>query len=128
MKWTALFSVLLLISLISAEKARFDFYRVYDVTVNDHVALDLMKQIADYPDGVRTYHKQHACFIMILPSSSQYQFLSSPPAVVGVKSPLIVPPHKFGEWSDLIEKFNLDVKLLNNNLQEYISRLSYQFF
>lgn len=31
---------------------------------------------------------------------------------------LIVPPHKFGEFSELIKKFNLKNRLIVKNLQE----------
>jgi hypothetical protein len=58
--------------------------------------------------------------------SHQYSFLSAPPSVVGKSTQLIVPPHKFGDWSELVERFDMKVKLLNNNLQEYAAILSNQ--
>lgn len=39
--------------LASAEKARFDLYRLYDVTVETDLHLQLFNQISEYPDGVR---------------------------------------------------------------------------
>ncbi|KAG5680149.1 hypothetical protein PVAND_009674 [Polypedilum vanderplanki] len=103
MKWKSLLTVIALsFSIILAEKARFDFYRVYEISVDNDVQLNLMKQISDYPDG--------------------YQFLSSSPPFTGIKTQLIVPPHKFGEWSELVENFDLQVKLINNNLQASLDR------
>jgi hypothetical protein len=52
MKWLTLVSVLSFSSNISAEKARFDFYRLYDIAIDNEVHLNLMQQIIDYPDGV----------------------------------------------------------------------------
>lgn len=34
------------------EKARFDFYRVYEVTAESNEQLDIFQLIMDYPDGV----------------------------------------------------------------------------
>jgi hypothetical protein len=52
MQWLTLVSVLCFCSIISAEKARFDFYRLYEVAIDNEVHLNLMQQIIDYPDGV----------------------------------------------------------------------------
>lgn len=38
-----------------AEKARFDFYRLYDVTADNEMHLELFQQISEYPDGVRNH-------------------------------------------------------------------------
>lgn len=37
-----------------------------------------------------------------------------------MKVELMVPPHKFGEFSELSEKFNLKQRIMINNLQEYV--------
>jgi hypothetical protein len=37
---------------------------------------------------------------------------------MGMKTSIIVPPHKFGEWSELIEKYGMNVELTSNNFQE----------
>lgn len=56
MKLKSLCSVLVfLASTISAEKARFDFYRLYEISVDNEVQLNLMKQILEYPDGVKFF-------------------------------------------------------------------------
>jgi hypothetical protein len=44
--------------------------------------------------------------------------MTSPKMLIGSTAQLVVPPHKFGEWSEWVENFKLDVKLLSNNLQE----------
>lgn len=46
--------ILLLISGICAiEKARYDFYRVYEVSIDRDIHLELLRQIELYPDGVK---------------------------------------------------------------------------
>ncbi|CAG9804827.1 unnamed protein product [Chironomus riparius] len=84
------------------EKARFDFYRVYEVTASDEIHLKIFQQILDYPDG--------------------YKFMTTPKMLIGSTAQLIVPPHKFGEWSEWVENFKIEVKLLSNNLQEMIDK------
>lgn len=49
--------ILLLISVILAEKARYDFYRVYKVSVDEEIHLELLKQIQEFPDGVKNFKK-----------------------------------------------------------------------
>lgn len=44
--------------------------------------------------------------------------MSNPPTFIGMTSQLIVPPHKFGEWSEIIENSKLDVKIVTKNLQK----------
>ncbi|CAG9804826.1 unnamed protein product [Chironomus riparius] len=84
------------------EKARFDFYRVYEATASDEIHLKIFQQILDYPDG--------------------YKFMTTPKMLIGSTAQLIVPPHKFGEWSEWVENFKIEVKLLSNNLQEMIDK------
>lgn len=53
MKWlTAIIAFYTIFVGISAEKARFDFYRVYEVQIENENHLKLMKEISAYPDGV----------------------------------------------------------------------------
>lgn len=42
----------LIISTISAEKARFDNYRVYQISIDNVQHSKLMLEIENYPDGV----------------------------------------------------------------------------
>lgn len=45
--------IFLIVSAVYAEKARYDFYRVYQISINEEIHLELMQQISEYPDGVR---------------------------------------------------------------------------
>jgi hypothetical protein len=36
----------------SAEKARFDFYRLYEVIAESQLQIEIFRQIYEYPDGV----------------------------------------------------------------------------
>ncbi|KAG5680141.1 hypothetical protein PVAND_009666 [Polypedilum vanderplanki] len=92
----------LIFSIDSIEKARFDFYRVYEVKAENENQLKVFQQILDYPDG--------------------YRFLTNAPAVIGMKAQLIVPPHKFGEWSELVKNFFIDATLIDDNLQNSIDK------
>jgi hypothetical protein len=42
----------LIFGVCAIEKARYDFYRVYEVSIQDEIHLELLKQIEEYPDGV----------------------------------------------------------------------------
>lgn len=53
MDWKTTFLVFSLISTaIFAEKARYDFYRVYEIKIENKNHLKLMTEISAYPDGV----------------------------------------------------------------------------
>lgn len=54
MKFSA-FCIALCVALVASEKARYDNYRVYEISVEDEQQLELMKHIESYPDGVRTF-------------------------------------------------------------------------
>jgi hypothetical protein len=41
------------VSALTAEKARFDNYRVYEILIENDQQLELMQEIENYPDGVR---------------------------------------------------------------------------
>lgn len=49
----SVFAVLCVFVVEPAEKARFDNYRVYEVAIEDDQQLELMREIENYPDGVR---------------------------------------------------------------------------
>lgn len=48
----SLVAVLCVFVVEPAEKARFDNYRVYEISIENEDQLDLMQQIENYPDGV----------------------------------------------------------------------------
>lgn len=46
----------------NAEKARFDFYRLYEVIAENELQIEVFRQIYEYPDGVsfvRCFKKIH---------------------------------------------------------------------
>ena len=43
----------LLITLAISEKSRYDNYRVYEIFIANQNQLELVKEIQNYPDGVR---------------------------------------------------------------------------
>jgi Carboxypeptidase activation peptide len=49
----------------------------------------------------------------------QYRFLEFP-GETGKKADLIVPPHKFGEFSEIVDKFELKSRMTIKNLQECV--------
>jgi hypothetical protein len=44
--------LILIFGVCAIEKARYDFYRVYEVSIQDEIHLELLRQIEEYPDGV----------------------------------------------------------------------------
>lgn len=48
----SLIAVLCVFVVEPSEKARFDNYRVYEISIENEDQLDLMQQIENYPDGV----------------------------------------------------------------------------
>ncbi|CRL02092.1 CLUMA_CG015125, isoform A [Clunio marinus] len=93
----SLFAFLCVSAIKPAEKARFDNYRLYQVSIENEEQFRLMKEIENHPDG--------------------YQFWDFP-GEIGKHADLVVPPHKFGEFSELVETFELKSRMVNENLQE----------
>ncbi|KAG5680171.1 hypothetical protein PVAND_009696 [Polypedilum vanderplanki] len=83
------------------EKARYDNYRVYEINIENEDHLKLMQEIENFPDG--------------------YKFME-PFGKIKSNVRLIVPPHKFGDFSELVERFELKTRLLVTNLQEVFDR------
>ncbi|KAL7034864.1 hypothetical protein ACKWTF_008147 [Chironomus riparius] len=82
-----------------AEKARFDHYRVYEVSINNDEQLSLMREIESYSDS--------------------YQFIEKP-GTINSNTRLIVPPHKFAEFEEIVVRYEIKSRLLINNFQEII--------
>jgi hypothetical protein len=53
MKLVIFSSFVLLCTLVSCEKARYDSYRVYEISIENEKQLEVMLAIENYPDGVR---------------------------------------------------------------------------
>lgn len=83
-------------SYVATDRARFDNYRVYKLKVNTQDQLDVLKQIEKFPDG--------------------FSFWDGP--VLGQEAELMVPPHKFGEFSEICEQFGIWNKLKITNVQK----------
>jgi hypothetical protein len=56
MKLLAIFLLIFCVTGAFSEKARYDFYRVYEIFIENDQQLNLMTQIENYPDGVRISH------------------------------------------------------------------------
>lgn len=92
---SVLFAVLVFSA--SAEKARFDNYRVYSVSVENEIQLRALKELSA--------------------TSDSYNFWDEPRSI-GSSVDVLVPPHKFAHFSEIVEKFNFQITLTNSNLQE----------
>lgn len=86
-----------LLSIAVADRARFDNYRVYKLSIETEKQLEVLRQIENYPDG--------------------YSFWESP-LFVGGQSEIVVPPHKFGAFSELCDEFGFKHKLKITNVQK----------
>jgi carboxypeptidase A len=93
--------VVLIISVLSAsaERARFDNYRFYTIDIDNEVQLRALRELAEVSDS--------------------YDF-SDTPSRVGSTIDVVVPPHQFAHFGELIEKFKLRVTLNSNNYQELV--------
>lgn len=92
-------ALLVLCGVAEAERARYDNYRVYKVQIENEQQLEVLQMVDSNPDGYRFW---------------------SPPQAVGSTVELVVPPHKFAEFSELSERFIIKSEKFINNLQEYV--------
>lgn len=91
------YSVLCVILHLSNGKlARFDNYKVYSVEVNTPEHLEQLNQLEH--DG-------------------EYHIWNS--IKLGSKADIMVPPHKQPDFSEFIDKFNLNSIMKINNVQKY---------
>ena len=68
-----------------SEKALFDNYRVYEISVENNEQMELMELIENYPDGVRDFymylkHVNHQRFVFSIVSSSFQDELAKMPS------------------------------------------------
>lgn len=100
-----------------SEKARFDNYRVYTVEIDTHDQLSVLRQISETSDSViKTIHRIKWT-LANCELKFQYSFWDEP---VKVKSSvkIVVPPHQFAHFAEIVAKFSFNTNLLENNLQE----------
>ncbi|GAB0086191.1 hypothetical protein DMENIID0001_001960 [Sergentomyia squamirostris] len=94
------FLIVLLLALVAGvwcgEKARFDHYRIYSVTIETEEQLQVLRQIDENPNG--------------------YELLDYP-SVVGIVIQVMVPPHKRADFAELTANWG-NVRLDIDNLQE----------
>lgn len=96
MKLLLLVGIFAMIVIGSAEKTRFDNYRVYSVHVATKDHMDLMFSIENNPDG--------------------YLFWNS--IDMGRDVDLMVPPYKLSEFQELTEKHGISYQLKVENVQQ----------
>lgn len=82
---------------ILAEKARYDHYRIYSVEIENGEQLKVLQEVENHHDGIS---------FMI------------PPIAISQKVDVLVPPHKFAQFSDLLESYALKNFIKVENLQE----------
>lgn len=88
-------------SIIFAEKARYDNYRIYSVSIESDQQLNVLRELQNRPDGI----------------TSQVT-----PTRVGEIVDLIIPPHKFADISELFETYKFKNRIKTRNLQEYANK------
>lgn len=95
MKFLLAIAVLVLCSSIAlGEKARFDNYRVYTLKVTTEEQLTALQGIEE---------------------GGKYEFWSPPTSKTDVD--IMVPPHKFAEFSDLVDYLDIEFSLKIENVQ-----------
>ncbi|CAG9805948.1 unnamed protein product [Chironomus riparius] len=99
LRYLLLAILVLSFSVNCAEKARYDNYRIYEIIIENDEQLELLKDIENNSYGYE---------VMRFPNS------------IDKKVEILVPPHKLGEFSEIIENFQFKSQLLMNNLQEII--------
>ncbi|XP_065072624.1 zinc carboxypeptidase-like [Ochlerotatus camptorhynchus] len=82
-----------------AEQARFDNYRVYQVIIATEQQLQTLQYLEQHPDG--------------------YIFWDLP-AQTNMELELVVPPHKYADFEELVTKLNMKTRLMIKNFQEVI--------
>lgn len=85
------------------EKARFDYYRLYRTKIDTLEHLEVLQAIEQLGEG--------------------YSFWSEP-VNLDSEVELVVPPHKFAEFGELVERYGLSVELSVSNLQELFEQES----
>ncbi|CAO1308920.1 unnamed protein product [Diamesa serratosioi] len=93
--------VAFVIGSVISERARFDNYRVYSINIENAKQLNILQELNEYPDG--------------------YNFWD-PPSKVNSKIDLVVPPHQFAHFGELVKALNLKTKVKINNLQQTMDK------
>ncbi|XP_058449258.1 uncharacterized protein LOC131429226 [Malaya genurostris] len=91
--------IVAVLSAITAEQARFDNYRVYQLRIETTQQLKTLQYLEDHPDG--------------------YIFWESP-VQTNMDLNLVVPPHKYADFEEFTTKLNLRPSLKIKNFQKVI--------
>ncbi|XP_058814852.1 zinc carboxypeptidase-like [Topomyia yanbarensis] len=91
--------IVAVLSAVTAEQARFDNYRVYELHIESAEQLEILQYLEEHPDG--------------------YIFWESP-VQTNMDLNLVVPPHKYSDFEEFTTKLNLQNRLMIKNFQEVI--------
>uniref|UniRef100_A0A1L8DQZ6 Zinc carboxypeptidase A 1 n=1 Tax=Nyssomyia neivai TaxID=330878 RepID=A0A1L8DQZ6_9DIPT len=97
-KFSAVLSLLFFLAVSNCEKARFDNYKVFSVNVKNEEQVEVLQA---------------------LEKMSSYDFWNGATKVGGVVD-IMVPPHKFPEFEEIISRNNFEIDLKVSNVQELI--------
>lgn len=92
-------AALLLCTVSAEEKARFDNYRVYSLSVENEEQLSILREI----DNGK--------------SNGGYEFWRGPTSV-GRNVDIMVAPHQFGDFSALLSEYKIESTVITRNVQE----------
>ncbi|KAG5675035.1 hypothetical protein PVAND_004974 [Polypedilum vanderplanki] len=90
------FLIVAVVATVLCEKSRYDNYRVYKIEIKNREQLDAMKYLAD--------------------TSDSFNFWTQPLHFGSYE--LMVPPHKFSHFSEMVDNLNMQHELIIKNLQE----------
>lgn len=87
-------------SMAICDKARFDNYRIYSITIETEKQLRILQEF-------ESYH-------------NELTFIEAP-TMIGINAELLVPPHKFADISDFFQINRLKAEIKVNNLQRWVN-------
>lgn len=95
---SCILAALLLCTVSAEEKARFDNYRVYSLSIENEEQLNILREIDNK-------------------SNSGYEFWRGP-TTVGQNADIMVAPHLFGDFSALLSEYKIESTVITRNVQE----------
>lgn len=119
MKIFHILSLICLLGLSVAEKARWDNYQVWSLAVSNDDQLGVLQEIELKPDGVSfTNFSVVPLNIFDQFFKKQYSLWGSPNHV-GKFIEIVVPPHKLGDFMEMVRNYDFKNKILTSNLQRF---------
>lgn len=98
MKFISCILLVIFATFVASEKARFDSYKVFTVDVENNAQL-------------RSLH-------MLEQESNGLDFWQTP--IIGRSADIMVSPHKFADFEDIVETLQLKSTLKIDNVQRYV--------